>query len=132
MKLIQVQKIGWSLLLLLQFVVGAVLLVGATTLSSQRTIPLGASSEGSASSLLDRAASSGALLEQRQQEAVLRYCAGVREELERSNQEILDKQSTIRSTFMWTGIIFLACWIATLALLWLFSRAQGPPSVAAI
>jgi hypothetical protein len=123
-------KLGWSLLLLLQFATGAMLFAGAMRLPVLDA-PQGTSQVTSAAQLLEKAASSGTLLEQPQQAAVLRYCAGLREDLEQGKQEVLEKQWTIRSTFLWTAGLLWACGIATLALLWMGRRGAASPSAAA-
>ena len=130
MDLTRMHKLGWSLLLLLQFGTGAMLLAGGTRLSALDTSQ-GTSQVSSASQLLEKAAASGALLEQPQQAAILRYCAGLREDLERTKQEVLEKQSTVRSTFLWTAALLWACGIATLALLWMWQRGARAASAAA-
>lgn len=121
MSVSRLSKIGWSLLVLLQLASAIMLLVGSTKLRdaevSKRT-----SRTSSAVELLEKAASSGVLLDQTQQAAVLQYCAGLRRDVEQSNKEVREKWLSSQSSLFWTAILLLACGTATVAFLWVDRR----------
>ncbi len=108
-------------MVLLQIVTASVLLVGSGKFGNTEGFVKAAES-ASVAETLEKSAAAGNLLELSQQVAVLKYCVGLRRDIEQRRSEVGEISQIFKASLFWTSILLFACGIATAAFLFVQSK----------